>query len=397
MAKMTAHLKNITNQSKNGRNKRVLRIVIGSIILIALVFLMYLFYTATNKQYNTYEILTSTQRTDSNTVKYLKYGNKLLKYSRDGASAIDGKGNVIWNSTYDMKEPKADISGDYVAVADIGNKSVYVFDGQGKAGKVETVLPILQVRVAKQGVVAILLQDKNANKISIYYPYDNSKPLLNELGTSTDDGYPIDIDISKDGTKLVTSYLSTKNGITENAVTFYSFSEVGENAINNIVGMFVYKQVIVPKVEFITNEIVCAFGENKFTLYSMKEQPKVIHEETIKTEIRSIFYDEEHIGLILENLEGSEKYKVQVYSLNGKKVLDKTIDYDYETVSIYGDDIIFKSNLECYILRVNGKEKFHGTFDKNISYMLPLNKFNKYYLIDDVNIEEIKLMEDKEL
>lgn len=396
MARLKELLDDGNKNINKKQNKRTFKIVISIIILIALVFSIYIFYSIAHKSYSTYKTLSSTERADSNTVKYLKYGNKLLKYSRDGASALDNKGNVIWNSTYDMKEPKADICGDYVAVADIGSKNLYVFDNKGKAGKVETLLPILQVKVAKQGVVAVLLQDKNANIISIYYPYDTSKPLLNDLKTSTEDGYPIDIDISEDGTKLVTSYLSTKNGVTENAVTFYSFSEVGENAINNIVGMFVYKQVIVPKVEFITNNIVCAFAENKFTLYSMKEQPKTIYEETFKSEIRSIFYDEERIGFILENLEGSEKYKILVYDLKGKKILDKTVDYDYENVAIYGNDIIFKTNLECYILRVNGNEKFHGTFDKNISYIYPMNKLNKYYLIDDVNIKEIKLMEDNE-
>ena len=357
---------------------------------------MHIFNSIANKDFSTYKILSTIERADSNSVQYLKYGNKLLKYSRDGVSALDNKGNVIWNSTYDMKDPKADICGDFVAVADIGSKILYVFDKEGKAAKVETLLPILQAKVAEQGVVAVLLQDKDGNNVSLYYPYDTSNSLLIDFKTSNEDGYPIDIDISNDGKKLVTSYLSTQNGVAENAVTFYNFSEVGENEINNIVGTFIYKQIIVPKVEFLTNSIVCAFAEDKFSLYSIKEQPELIHEETLKTEIKSIFYDEEHVGFILENLEGSKKYKIMVYDLKGKKVLEKKVDYDYENVSIYGDDIIFKTNLECYILRMNGKEKFHGRFDKNISYIYPADRLNRYYFINDTNIEEIKLTEDNE-
>lgn len=392
-----ANLKEVLNSTNKGMRKKhnkIIWIMIGIVILIVLVFAMYIFYEVTNKNFNAYKILSKTERADSNSVKYLKYGDKLLKYSRDGVSAIDNKGNIIWNNTYDMKDPKADICGNYVAIGDIGSKTLYVFDGAGKAGKVETLLPIVQVKVAKQGVVAVLLQDKDGDVVSIYYPHDTSNPLLIDFKTSNEDGYPIDIDISNDGEKLVTSYLSTQNGVTENAVTFYNFSEVGESEINNIVGTFIYKQIVVPKVEFITNNIVCAFAEDKFSLYSMKEQPELIHEETLKSEIKSIFYDEEHIGFILENMEGSQKYKVLVYDLKGKKILDKAVDYDYENVSIYGKDIIFKTKLECYILRINGKEKFHGRFDKNISYIYPINKLNKYYFINDVNIEQIKLTED---
>lgn len=393
-----ANLEEILNDTtkKDMKKNKIFRILIGIVILIALVFSMHIFNSIANKDFSTYKILSTIERADSNSVQYLKYGNKLLKYSRDGVSALDNKGNVIWNSTYDMKDPKADICGDFVAVADIGSKILYVFDKEGKAAKVETLLPILQAKVAEQGVVAVLLQDKDGNNVSLYYPYDTSNSLLIDFKTSNEDGYPIDIDISHDGKKLVTSYLSTQNGVAENAVTFYNFSEVGENEINNIVGTFIYKQIIVPKVEFLTNSIVCAFAEDKFSLYSIKEQPELIHEETLKTEIKSIFYDEEHVGFILENLEGSKKYKIMVYDLKGKKVLEKKVDYDYENVSIYGDDIIFKTNLECYILRMNGKEKFHGRFDKNISYIYPADRLNRYYFINDTNIEEIKLTEDNE-
>lgn len=393
-----ANLEEILNDTtkKDMKKNKIFRILIGIVILIALVFSMHIFNSIANKDFSTYKILSTIERADSNSVQYLKYGNKLLKYSRDGVSALDNKGNVIWNSTYDMKDPKADICGDFVAVADIGSKILYVFDKEGKAAKVETLLPILQAKVAEQGVVAVLLQDKDGNNVSLYYPYDTSNSLLIDFKTSNEDGYPIDIDISHDGKKLVTSYLSTQNGVAENAVTFYNFSEVGENEINNIVGTFIYKQIIVPKVEFLTNSIVCAFAEDKFSLYSIKEQPELIHEETLKTEIKSIFYDEEHVGFILENLEGSKKYKIMVYDLKGKKVLEKKVDYDYENVSIYGDDIIFKTNLECYILRMNGKEKFHGRFAKNISYIYPADRLNRYYFINDTNIEEIKLTEDNE-
>lgn len=377
---------------KHKRNRHIFIMVFFLFIVIAGIS----FNIISKRQYNTYKILSSVERTDSGRVQYEKLGKNLLKYSRDGASVFDDKGEVIWNGTYDMQEPKVDICGNYVAVADLWGKNIHVYDEKGKAGTVDTLLPILQVKVAKQGVIAVLLQDKKFNEINLYNPYDSKDPLLYKIPTTMSvDGYPIDIDISEDGLKLVTSYLSVNNGVTENTISFYSFNEVGENFLNHLTGAYMNKQAIVPKVKFITNDIVVAFAENGFTIYSMKETPDIIYKGTFKSEVKSIFSDDAHIGFVLEDSEGSGKNKVEVYNLRGKKVLDKTIDYNYEKVQIYGKDIIFYSNTECFILRLNGSEKFHGTFDKNVSYLFPINNFDKFYVIDDRNMEEIKLMEDK--
>lgn len=383
------------NLRKTQHDKRFIYLRIGIVtVVLASLFLASYYYIKANQHYNSYEVRNTFERTDSSSVQYVSMGTQLLKYSRDGAMLLDGKGDKLWNGTYDMKEPKADVCGGYVAIADIGGKTVYVYDDNGKQGMVETLLPIIEVKVAKQGVVVVLMQDKEGNKFSIYNPYDAANPLLFDASTNTDDGYPIDIDLSEDGKKLVTSYLTIKNGVTENTVNFYSFSEVGQNAIDCLKGAFIYKQTVIPKVEFLTNDIVGVFAENRFALYSMKEEPKLIKEIKLPSEIRSIFYDSKHVGFVVENLEGTAKHKILVYNLSGNESLNKTVDYDYKTVRLYNDEIIFLSDLEGTILKLSGKEKFHGTFDKTVSYLMPAKHLNRYFLINDANVEEIGLTEE---
>lgn len=381
---------------KSNNKKKIIMISLAILVIIAV--MAYFINIFVNTTYNAYEILTKTPRPDSSTVKYMKYGKNLLRYSRDGASAIDGRGKELWNGTYNMKEPVADISGEYVAIADIGRERVVVFDGKGNTATVDAQLPIQKIRVAQQGVVFLLLQDRGGNKISICEPFNPSKKVIYDIATNVEQhGYPVDMDISEDGKKLVTSYLHINNQVIENTLNFYNFGEIGQNADQNLMGFFPYKDIIVPKVEFVTNNIICAYGENQFTLYSMKERPSVIRTEKFDTNIKSIFSNENYIGFILENLNGKEKYRLKIYDLNGKNILDKTIDYDYEKVLISGREIIFYTNLECTILKLNGKEKFKFKFDKNISFIIPINDYNKYFVIDYINIEEIKLVEAKKL
>lgn len=381
---------------KLNQHKRRKIIIILAVILILVMGSAYLLNSIIDIKYSAYEVLNKTSRADSSAVKYEKYGKNLLRYSRDGASAIDGKGQELWNGTYNMKDPVAAISGEYVAIADIGNENLVLFDGKGNSAVADIQLPILKVRVAGQGVVFVLLQDTGGNKISIYDPFSSPKKVIYDIATNVEQhGYPIDIDISADGKKLLTSYMHINNGITENTINFYNFGEIGENADQHLMGFFPYNQTMVPKAEFVTNDIACAYAENQFTLYAMKERPSVIHKEKFDTNIKSIFSNENYVGFILENLNGTEKYKIKVYNLSGKNILDKEINYDYEKVILSGKEIIFYTNLECSILKLNGKEKFYHVFDKNISYIIPINDFNKYFLIDNINIEEIKLVEAK--
>lgn len=372
--------------------KRTLLITsIVGIIAVVLIF-AYLLNSFFNKSYYGYEVMKTVKRTDSNTVKYLQYKSGLLKYSRDGAEALDSSGNVLWNGSYEMKEPEADICGDFVAVADIGGKEVYIFNGKDSGKRVETTLPILKAQVAAQGVVALLLEDKSSNLISIQDPYDLTQPVKAELPTNVStDGYPVDISLSDDGVKLATSYFNISNGVIESNVSFYDFGEVGADKVNNLVSGKKYGKMLIPKVEFLNNDTACVFGEQGFSIFGNMEQPREIYKETFKKEIKSILYSSEYIGFVLESYDKEEKKELLVYNQKGKKILEQQIDYDYDQVYISGKEITFYSNMECTVLRLNGNEKFHYTFDKSIDYFMPVNHYEKYLLIDKVNIEEIKL------
>lgn len=381
-------------RKKHKRNFLITSII--GIIAVIIIF-AYLLNSFFNKSYNGYEVIKTTKRTDSNTVKYVRYHNGILKYSRDGAQAFNADGEVLWNGSYDLKNPQADICQEYVAIADIGGDEVYVFNGKDSGTKLETVLPIMQVEVASQGVVALLLEDNNSNVISIQDPYDTAKPEKAIVPTNVStDGYPIDISISNDGVKLMTSYFNINSGVIKSSVSFYDFGEVGKNKVNKIVGARDFGKTLVPRIEFIGNDTACAFGENSFRIFSNMENPKDVYKETFKKEIKSVFYNSDYIGFVLENFDADKKYEVVVYNLNGKKILDKQIDFDYKEVYISGKEITFYSDLECVILRLNGNEKFHYTFDKNVDYIMPINHWDKYLLIDDNNLEEIKLTEGKQ-
>lgn len=374
-------------REKKKHKRTVVFTTVFAIFAVA-VFAGYLINSLINREYTAYETVTSIPRQDSDTVKYLSYKDgAILKYTRDGASAMDAAGNVLWNGSYELNNPAADVCGSYVVIADIGGKEAYVFNGSDSGTRITTLLPILEAEVAKQGVVALVLEDEDSNEIQIYNPYEGSKSLLVKILTNAgNDGYPVDISLSEDGKKLVTSYVTTKNGELKSKVTFYNFDEVGKDKVNNIVGGVDYGSDVVARVVFLDNDTVCLMFNKGLILYSMQELPEETAVLDAGAELNSVLYNGNSIGYIADG-------KLLLYGFSGSKKLELPITWEYDEAELIGEDIIFRSKLSCHVLRMGGSVKLSCGFDKNILYMFPTEKKDRYIFIDENNIEEVKLLE----
>ncbi|WMJ85521.1 DUF5711 family protein [Anaerocolumna sp. MB42-C2] len=375
------------------KHKQIVTIITIILIIAAVGIIIFAVNLFLHKNYTSYQVIHKTERSDSSSAKYESYGTGILRYSRDGAMAMDGAGNLLWNGTFEMKDPITDICDKYVVISDRGYKLLEIFNGEGGMTTINVPNPIIKSVIANQGVVAVLMDGDDVNYIKFYS--EDGEELVSTRTINEKDGFPIDLSLSNDGRKLVTSYLSISSGKVQSKVTFYNFGGVGQNYVDNVVAGIDYGQTIIPNIEFINNDTVCTFGDNRFSLYSMNQTPKVVYEETFKSEIKSIFHSDKSVGFVLDNGDKEDKYRILLYDLKGNVILDKAINYNYDNIYISGDEVTLYSNLEWIILRNNGEEKFHYTFDSDISYILPVNNTNNYIIIDNQNIEEVKLIEAK--
>lgn len=381
-------LRDYENRKRRYKKRRRLIVSIFTIILLcgASVYLYHLY----NRNYKSYEVIHTIENAGEGAVNYLSYGSSVIKYSRDGAEAIGEKGSLIWNGSYEMKAPIADSCGKYAVVADKGGKSIEIFDGSGIAGSITTIYDIIKVEIAAQGVVAALMEDGETNYI---YLYDVDGTVLGEKVTDVNNsGYPIDFSLSDDGEKLVISYLSVTQGELISTVAFFNFGEVGQNYTDRFVGGYEFNDIIIPRVTFLNNNTVCVYKENGFLIYSMDEIPNMVHEENVEGSIKSILYNESYCGVVVAN-DGAESSKLMLYNLSGHKVLDRSLDFDYQTIFLSKEEIIMYDNSTCNIMKINGNQKFKYTFDNNITAFYPMNNIDRYYFIGAAGISEISLVE----
>ncbi|MBP1755708.1 MAG: hypothetical protein H6Q59_2106 [Firmicutes bacterium] len=368
------------------RRRFVILIAVFALLIGGSIYL----YSLYNKNYKGFEVLSTMENTVDGGVKYLHYGNGLLKYSQDGATAIDKDGNLKWNGSYEMKKPTADVCDQYAVVADQGGTSIQIFDANGIAGSISTVYNIIKVEISQKGVVAALLETKGSNSIKLY---DVDGTELAEIATNVvENGYPIDITLSNDGEKLITSYLSVTTGELIGIATFYNFGEVGQNWTDRMVGAYNFNGMVAPRVAFINNSTACVFKENGFMMFGYSEMPSLIKEITFEKNIDSILYNEEYAGAVLETGE-TGYHELIIYNLKGEKVLDKKLDFDYTNIYLEDNEIIMYDNVSCIIMKMNGTVKFNYTFDSNIAALYPVNDISQYILASDKAISRISLVE----
>ena len=377
------------NRKKRSRKIRVY--AFSALLLILLAVGATYLYKLYHRTYSSYEVSGNTPNTEENLVGYLQYNGAAVKVGLDGAVAYDKAGKLLWNGSYEMQDPIADACGNYVVIADRGNKTVCVYNEKGEAASFTMEHKILKAAVASQGVTAILMGDKNTHYVKMLDP--EGTVLVDNKYYINKDGYPMDIALSEDGKKLSVIFMTLNKGKLINTVAFYNFGKVGQNLKDRLAGGFVYdeEEVVMPSITFLDNDTVCAFKDTGFILYSMPELPVFITEVKVESKIKSVLHNSKYVGLVLEGENGASE--LLLYDLEGKKLLDKKLELKYSNIFLSGDEIILYDNTSCQVLRTDGKEKFRYTFTTNISGFYPINHLDRYLFISAEEVSEIKLLE----
>ena len=340
--------------------------------------------------YTSYSVTGSINREDTATSQYIAYQGGYIKYSNDGVSYYTDKGKAIWNQTYSMQKPQVKMCEECVAVGDINGNTVYVFNKSGLLGKIDTSLVISQIEVAANGAVVAVLEDNEANYINMYSK--EGTKIYSIKTTVSGDGYPLDVSISNDAAKLIASYVYVSGEDIKTNVVFYNFSEVGQNETERVVGGFNhYNDTLVGDVQFLSNNIAVAVGENVISIYKIKEYPSLEHTINIDNEIQKIFCSDQYIGLVLDNSESGDPYKLVVYNISGKHIFDTTFGIQYTDMQFDGKSVVISNASTFVLLNMSGKKLADISFDMPVINVLPTGARGSYTIVNSKYIQSIKL------
>ncbi len=364
--------------------------IAAAIIIVVVILICIINVYSSNVAYTSFDILHSTTREDGHNASYLKYQDGYIRYSTDGIAYYKNDGSVIWNHAYEINNPQVCICDEYIVVGNISGRNLYLYNKNGIKTEIDAAMTVTQVDVAQQGVTAVSLEDGNTNYINMY---DSSGTKLTYIITSlAGDGYPLDMALSNDGSKLVVSYVSVNGESLQTNLAFYNFSDVGQNSVDRLVGGFNhYGTSLVGKVEFVNNNTVVAFGEDRVSFYNISQYPELVQEVTFENQLQKITYNSEYVGIIFNNADSVDKYRMEIYNMKGQKAAELLFSEDYRNFEFQKQDVILYNEKTFALVSLKGKVKYRNNFDMIIEKIIPLDSNQRFLVFNSKYIQEIKL------
>ena len=380
----TAHESSSHRRSRCRRISGTGKKVIAVVTVIAAISLVFLY--AEKRSYHSYKVLQTSEQEDVISTQYIEMDGDILRYSPDGVSVVDSSMNTIWNETYTMQNPIADVNGSRAVVADSEGTSLYICDKKGITGTVTTSYSIVKVRVASNGMVAAILNNDEDTWINFYNP-DGS--LVAENLTKIDDpGYPMDVAVSDNGVMMVT-FQYVDGSKTTSYVAFYNYGDVGQNEDDRIVSGYTYENVVIPQVESISESQYIALRDDGFSTYQGNQIPKENKTVNVKQEIVSTFFDTDRIGLVFKNNNKGDQYTMEVYNMSGQLKFRKNFNVAYSTIKMSGGNIIMYNSSQICVMNSRGVQKYMGSVDGTVRDFFKIG-WNKYLMVMDSGVSTIK-------
>ena len=360
-------------------------------VLIALLIsvVAYWFYNRTHL-FDSYTVTGSAELDDVEGTQYEFLDGKLIKYNHDGVFCVDTDNEMIWSSAFSMQTPVAFKEGRRMVIAEQQGNQVVVLGAKGVLGSFTTQLPVMKARISAGGVVALVLNDvDNVAWINLYS--SQGEQIASVKATQAETGYPLDVALSPDGKQLLVSYFGNEAEELTGTLALYDFSSADSPDDSHQKGELVYEDTVFPEVFFGRSGAPCAVADDGFVVLSagrtLKERTRV----TVHDEIVSVFHDSSNIGFVFRSIRTDSKFRMQIYSLNGKQTMDTEFNFSYSDSRMENGEILVYDASSLHIYRTSGKEKLNVSYNKEVRYFAPLGKTRRYLIITDNSADRIRI------
>jgi hypothetical protein len=218
------------------------------------------------------------------------------------------------------------------------------------------------------------------------------KELANGKFYGDKGGFPVDIALSHDGTKLAVDLVDVSKGNVITTISFYNFGSVGQSEIDNNVGTYTFEGVLVPEIDYISNSRMIGVGTGKVLVFDGSQKPELSKEIYIEEEILSIFHNEKYIGVVYDNAEVENSWHIKVMDMRGTIIMENDTTIPYNEIGFLSNNEICVTNAtRCEIFTTHSIKKFSYEFDKELYKVFAGSTRQNYTFIFKDTIEEVTL------
>ena len=149
--------------------------------------------------------------------------------------------------------------------------------------------------------------------------------------------------------------------------------------------------MVIPQIRYLAEDTMVAFGDNRVILFTGAQKPAEEKSIELKDEVKSIFYDQTHFGLIYDAADG-KNHRLEYYDISGRQLLNFDFDTDYTNVEILANgELCILGESSCEIFNGRGVRKFQCDFQEHLYQILSGRMQSDYIFILEGEMQKVKL------
>jgi len=335
----------------------------------------------------------SNQRLLSGFTELIVIGDYIYECNKNGLIKKSIDGETVWSKGFYINDPQIEYEGEYIAIADITGKSVYVFNQTGFVKEIKESYPINNIHINKEGFLTTILDFDKQNIIN-YYNNEGVKVLTR--GTRFfEDGYPIDVVTSQGVTKMMTGYLNISNNRLQTRISFFGFDDQYDKYDENAIGGYLYENALLSDLYWLSEDNSLAVLDNELVIYECANEPSIIASIPVEAELSKVEHTKNEIIVWYGDalIEGTldQDNKVVVYDYDGKIIATHSYDEPIRNMVANGDNYFVMTSSQIIKYKGKSREWFAST-------NLTVNDFyevsdNRYVVVSSQGYEILKIRE----
>jgi len=305
------------------------------------------------------------------------FEKEFLLCTKDGVKYYASMGDARWSDTFNMTSPVMVQEGDYVAVGDMGGKTVRVYDRSGMLYDLQAEGSPVQFALNESGYLSLITRNESTYRIRIY----NTKgTLLKERVEESNGVYPLCSDVSDDSTVFAVSYLDTTDiSPVGRVVLFYIDAEQSENHTDSMFAAVEKTDEIIPVIGYMKKGVLAVVSDRNvygiggdgaelwaYPLENTIDQAALSHKEYLVLAL----------GDSVADKDGREKGTVCWLDAGGKEKASYACGENVTYLHSAKKGVVIGTDRRYTGLSHGGSENWQYTATGDLSDLIPMEKLN---------------------
>ena len=306
------------------------------------------------------------------------FEKEFMLCTKDGVKYFASMGDHIWTDTFNMTSPTMIHEGDYVAVGDMGGKTVRVYDRSGMLYDLQAEGSPVQFGLNEKGYLSLITKNGDSSyRIRIY----NTKgTLLKERVEESNGVYPLCSDVSDDSKVFAVTYLDTTDiSPIGRIVFFYIDAEEGGNHTDSMFAAVEKTDEIIPLIAYMKDGVLAAISDAN--VYGIGTDGAELWSYPLENTIdQAALSMKEYIVLALgdsvANKDGREKGTICWLDAKGKEKASFESGESVTYLQSSGKGVIFGNDRRYTGVSHSGNENWTYTATGDLTDLIPMEKLN---------------------